>query len=140
MESAVGGTQRQADVGRRAQRSIAAIARDNADNVATAQSRFDCSNATFGNFVKRPRGNLRFHFRERPKQAAIMHEVAIVPPAACHFPGRMRHAHATKRASQISDQTAPVIVVKPIFQVMEAREIFAGAFGVAITIHLDVMQ
>ena len=63
-----------------------------------------------------------------------------MPPAACHFPGGMRDAHTTKRASQIGNKTAPVIVVKPIFEVMEAREIFAGAFAVAITIHLDVVQ
>ena len=37
-------------------------------------------------------------------------------------------------------EAAPVIIVKPIFEIMEAREIFAGAFGVAITINLDVTQ
>src|SRR5439155_15905512 len=52
----------------------------------------------------------------------------------------MRYAHTTKRAGQIGNQTASVIVVEPIFEVMETREIFAGAFGVAITINLDVAQ
>src|SRR5205823_10072743 len=52
----------------------------------------------------------------------------------------MRYAHTTKRAGQIANQTASVIVVEPIFEVMEAREIFAGAFGVSITINLDVTQ
>ena len=48
--------------------NLAAIARDNADDVATAQPRFDRGDAALGNFVERPRGNLRFHIRERPKQ------------------------------------------------------------------------
>src|SRR5437773_12540951 len=52
----------------------------------------------------------------------------------------MRYAHTTKRAGQIANQTASVIVAEPSLEVMETREIFAGAFGVAITINLDVAQ
>ena len=52
----------------------------------------------------------------------------------------MRHTFAAELRRQIFNQTAPVVIRQPIFQVMQTRKIFAGAFAAAITIHLDVMQ
>ena len=63
-----------------------------------------------------------------------------MPPADCHLARRMRHAHASKAAGQVLDQTAPVIVREPILQIMEPRKIFARALTSAITIQLDVMK
>ena len=62
-----------------------------------------------------------------------------MPPALRHFARRMGNSAAAQAAREVFNQTAPVVIRQPIFQVMETRKIFAGAFAAAITIHLDVM-
>ena len=52
----------------------------------------------------------------------------------------MGNTAAAQTAREVFNQTAPVVIRQPIFQVMETRKILAGAFAASITIHLDVMQ
>src|SRR5215468_2947411 len=61
-------------------------------------------------------------------------------PASAHLSRGMRHAAPTEVACQILDQPPAVVVVKPVFQVMQTRKIFAGALTAAISILLDVIQ
>ncbi len=63
-----------------------------------------------------------------------------MPPAHTHLARRVRNVRAAETARQIFHQAAPVIVVKPILQIMQPREIFAAAFAAAIPVELDVMQ
>src|ERR1041384_3660708 len=52
----------------------------------------------------------------------------------------MWNASSAEVARQIFDQPSPVVVVKPVLQIMKSRKIFAGTNAAAVTIHLDVMQ
>src|SRR5947209_19001188 len=61
-----------------------------------------------------------------------------MPQAGAHLTRGMRHAAPTEFARQIFNQTPAIIVVKPVFQIMQARKIFAGALAAAISILLDV--
>src|SRR6202521_2990733 len=75
-----------------------------------------------------------------PSERAAGREVPVMPPALRHFARRMGNTAAAQTAREVFNQTAPVVIRQPIFQVMETRKIFAGAFAAAITIDLDVMQ
>src|SRR5438552_1746883 len=61
-------------------------------------------------------------------------------PASAHLTRGMRDAAATEITGEIFYQTTPTIVVKPVFQIMQTRKIFASALTAAIAILLDVRQ
>src|ERR1017187_8046930 len=61
-------------------------------------------------------------------------------PSDRHFTGRMRHAAATEFRCATAGRAAPIVARQPVFQIMEARKIFARALAGAITVGLDVMQ
>jgi hypothetical protein len=63
-----------------------------------------------------------------------------MPPTGAHFARGMGDALPAELTGHIFYQTAAIIVVKPVLQVMQTRKIFASAFAAAISIHLDVMQ
>src|SRR6266516_6283470 len=52
----------------------------------------------------------------------------------------MRDAEAAEIARQVLYQPTTVIVVKPILQIMQTREIFASTFAAAIAVELDIVQ
>ena len=63
-----------------------------------------------------------------------------MPPASAHLTRRMWDAVPAEVASHILYQTAAIVVVQPVFQVMQAREIFACALTAAISVQLDVIK
>ena len=52
----------------------------------------------------------------------------------------MRDAEAAEIARQVLYQPTTVIVVKPILQIMQTREIFASTFAAAIAVEFDIVQ
>ena len=63
-----------------------------------------------------------------------------MPPRSGHFMRRVRHALAAKLRCQVFHQSALVVVVEPVLQIMEARKIFTGAHAATVAIGFDVMQ
>src|SRR5437867_12339970 len=63
-----------------------------------------------------------------------------MPPASAHLTRRMWDGASAEVASQILYQTAAIVVVQPVFQVMQAREIFACALTAAISAQLEVIN
>src|SRR5262249_42739118 len=63
-----------------------------------------------------------------------------MPPASAHLARRMWDAAPAEVASHVLYQTAAIVVVQPIFQVVQAREIFACALTAAIPVQLDVIK
>src|SRR4029453_9078160 len=114
------------------------LARNHANDVAAAQFRLDIRDLTFWNFMERPRRDIRFHARKRPEPRAIRSKITIMPPANAHLARRMRDAATTKLARHVVNQTAAIVIVKPVFEVMQPGKIIAGALAAAISIHLDV--
>src|SRR5919201_3162649 len=97
VQRSIGRSQCQPYVRRCAKRSVTSIARNDPDDIAAVEPRFDPADVMLGNFVKRSRGDVGFHLRERSKQGSIVHEITIMPPAVAHFARRMRHLHSTER-------------------------------------------
>src|SRR6266436_857271 len=116
------------------------LPRNNSNDIATAQFRLNLSDLAFWNFVERLRGNIRFHPRERTEERTVGSEISIMSPASAHLARGVRNTAPSEIARQIFDQTAPVIIVQPVFQIVQTRKIFARAFAAAVPIHLDVMQ
>ena len=116
------------------------LARNHADDVAAAQFRLDLRDLAFWNFIERPRRYIRFHARQRPEQRAIGGKITIVLPANAHLASRMWDAAPAKLARHIFHQTAAIIIVKPVFQVMQPGKIIARALAAAIPVHFDVVQ
>src|SRR5205814_10436460 len=52
----------------------------------------------------------------------------------------MRNASSAQLARKIYNQSAPIVVVEPVFEVMQARKVIASAFTAAIAVELDVME
>jgi len=48
----------------------------------------------------------------------------------------MRNAYSAELAREVDDQSAPIVVEQPVFEVMQARKIFAGAFTAAVAVEL----
>jgi hypothetical protein len=63
-----------------------------------------------------------------------------MPPAKSHFLRGVIRAHSTQLAGKIFYQSASIVVREPIFKVMQAGQIFAGAVAAPITIKLDIVQ
>src|SRR6476469_654076 len=63
-----------------------------------------------------------------------------MPPASAHLARGMGNALPAEIAGEIVHQTSSIVVVEPIFQIMQTREIVAGAFAPAVPIQFDVMQ
>src|SRR5262249_16985921 len=63
-----------------------------------------------------------------------------MPPASAHLARRMWNAVTAEVASHVLYETAAVVVVQPVFQVMQAREIVACALTTAISVQLDVVK
>src|ERR1044071_1813410 len=61
-------------------------------------------------------------------------------PASGHLSRGMRNAPTAKITGHVLHQTASIVIVKPVFQVMEPRKIIAGTLTAAIAVHLDVVQ
>src|SRR5947209_1413321 len=93
MQNAIVAAQRETDV-RGAEEP--AIVRDNPDDVAAAQLRLDRSDFAFRNLVKRPTRDALLHRAERSAQGRIRREVAIMPPAHCHFARSVRHTYTAE--------------------------------------------
>src|SRR5437773_9553627 len=81
-----------------------------------------------------------FHPAERPEQRPVCCEITVVPPTHTHLASGMRDAEATEIARQVFYQTATVIVVKPILQIMQTGKIFARTFTAAIAVEFDIVQ
>src|SRR5882724_4757230 len=52
----------------------------------------------------------------------------------------MWNAAPAQVAGQIFNKTPAIIIVEPVFQVMQPRKIIASAFAAAVSIRFDVMQ
>src|SRR5688572_3661741 len=117
-----------------------AIAGNNANDVAAPQFPFDGRDATLWNLIQWAARNAGLHLPQWPKQCAIRRQVPVMPPAHRHLARRVRYAHTSQAASEVFDEAAPVIVRKPILQIMEPRKVFARALASAIAIQLDVME
>jgi hypothetical protein len=52
----------------------------------------------------------------------------------------MWNAAPAQVTGQIFNKTPAIIIVQPVFQVMQTRKIIAGAFAAAVSIRFDVMQ
>ena len=63
-----------------------------------------------------------------------------MPPACAHLARGMRDTLSAEIAGKIFHQPSAIVVVEPVFQVMQTREIIAGAFAAAVPIQFDVMQ
>ncbi len=63
-----------------------------------------------------------------------------MPPTHTHLAGGMWNAAAAQTARQVLNKATTVIVVKPVFQIMQTREIFAGAFTAPIAVQFDIVQ
>ena len=61
-------------------------------------------------------------------------------PRHRHLMRGVRHTLSAKFRCQIGNQSALVVVVEPILQIMKTRKIFARANTAAVAIELDVMQ
>ena len=61
-------------------------------------------------------------------------------PADAHLAGGMGNAAPAKLPRHVVHQTAPIVIVKPVFQIMQPRKIIAGALTAAIPVHFDVVQ
>ena len=61
-------------------------------------------------------------------------------PRDRHFTRGVRDALAAKLGRQVFYQTALVVVVQPVLQIMQTREIFPGADPAAVPIDFDVMK
>src|SRR6266511_2700598 len=61
-------------------------------------------------------------------------------PAGAHLPRRTWDASSAKLAVQIFYTASPIIIVQPVFQIMQTRKIIAGAFSAAVSVQLDVVQ
>src|SRR5438552_18644406 len=94
------------------------LARNHSNDVAAAQLRLNLGDLAFWNFIERSRRYIRFHARKRPEQRAIGSKITIMTPAHGHLARRMRDAPPAKVTRHIFHQTAPIIVVKPILQIM----------------------
>src|SRR6266496_1032887 len=116
------------------------LPRNNSNDIATAQFRLNLSDLAFWNFGERLRGNIRFHPPERTEKRTVGSKISIMSPASAHLARGMRDTAPAEIARQIFYQTAPIIIVQPVFQIMKSRKIFAGALAAAITVQLDIMQ
>src|SRR5438034_1679940 len=116
------------------------LPRNNSNDIATAQFRLNLSDLFFWNFVERLRGNIRFQPPERTEKRTVRSKIAIMSPASAHLARGMRDTAPAEIARQIFYQTAPIIIVQPVFQIMKSRKIFAGALAAAIAIHLNVIE
>src|ERR1043166_1736659 len=52
----------------------------------------------------------------------------------------MGHARSAQLARDIGDETALIVVVQPVFEVVQSRQIFSSANAPAIAVQFDVMQ
>src|SRR6476620_4043671 len=138
MQNAVAPAQCQAHM--RGRMEAVSLARNHANDVAAAQFWLDAGDLVLWNFIERSRRYIRFHSRKRPEQRAIRSKITIMPPASGHFAGRMRHAASAKLTRHIANQAAAIIIVKPVFQVMQTGKIITRALAAAITVHLDVVE
>src|SRR5207245_10494247 len=84
--------------------------------------------------------NIRFHSSKRTEQRPVRGQITVMPPASAHLARRMWDAAPAEVASQILYQTAAIVVAQPVFQVMQAREIFACALTAAISVQIDVIK
>src|SRR4029077_14567007 len=87
------------------------LPRNDSDNIAAAQFRFDLGDLTFWNFIERPRRHIRFHARKRPEQRAIRGKITILAPANAHLARRMRDASPAKLTRHVVNQTAAIDLV-----------------------------
>src|SRR5262249_20964360 len=83
MQDAVTSTQRKADV--RGGIKSGSVARNDSDDVAAAQFRFNACDFVLRNFIQRSRGDIRFHARERSEQGAVRGEITVMSPASAHL-------------------------------------------------------
>src|SRR5436305_5128769 len=63
-----------------------------------------------------------------------------MPPASAHLACRVRNAASTQSTREIFYQTATVVVVEPVFQIMKPRKVLSRALAAAISIEFDVIQ
>src|SRR5207237_1979514 len=91
--------------------------RNHSDDIAAAQFGLDFGDLAFWNFVERSRGHVRFHARKRPEQRPVCSEITIMSPADAHLAGGMRNAAPAKLPRHVVHQTAPIVIVKPVFQI-----------------------
>ena len=60
-----------------------------------------------------------------------------MPPADAHLVRGMRNTAPAKLTRQIFNQAATIIIVQPIFEVMQPLQVIAGALATAIPVHFD---
>src|SRR5947209_6452690 len=108
MQHAVAGAQCEADM--RGRKKPTSVARNYSDDVAAVEFRLNFGDLFFWNFIERPRGNIRFHPRQRTKQRTIRGEITVMPPAHTHLTRGMRDAAPAKIAREIFHQTPAIIV------------------------------
>src|SRR5215469_9875233 len=118
---------------RRRMQSVS-LARNHANDVAAPQIRLDLRHLAFWNFIKRPRRDIRFHARKRSEQRLICSKITIMPPASAHLARGMRDTAPAKLTSHIVNQTATIVIVKPVFQIMQPGKVIARALSAAIPV------
>src|SRR6266480_7873225 len=94
------------------------LARNHANDVAAAQFRLNLGDLAFWNFIERSRRYNRIHTRKRSEQRAIRSKITIMTPANGHLARRVRDAAPAKLTRHVVNQTAAIVIVKPVFQIM----------------------
>src|SRR5205085_9274252 len=92
------------------------------------------------NFIERSRGYIRFHARKGPEQRPVRSMITIMPPADAHLARGMQNTATAELPRHIFHQATAIVIVKPVFEIMQPRKVIAGALSAAIAIRFDVIQ